>query len=245
MQLLKKSFLARILGNNLQAIILAGGLGTRLASVLEGKPKPMAQIKGRPFLELLLDFLSKEGITKAILALSYKHELIQDYFKKSYKNISLSYSIENSPLGTGGALKQALSQCDKEEIFVCNGDSFFNLDFKKLLAFKREFKNSKICLGLKKMQDFDRYGRVELDEKGFIRAFREKEFCKEGLINAGIYLVDKDLFENFESKEKFSFELFLQDHFLALRARGAIFDGYFIDIGVPQDYEEAKRSLIF
>ena len=87
MQLLKRSFLARILGNNLQAIILAGGLGTRLASVLEGKPKPMAQINGRPFLELLLDFLGKEGITKAILALSYKHELIQDYFKKSYQKV--------------------------------------------------------------------------------------------------------------------------------------------------------------
>lgn len=233
----------------METIILAGGLGTRLQNVVKNMPKPMADINGKPFLDFVLNFLHQQGVKHAVLAVSYKYELIQQYFKNTYKSISLSYSIEETPLGTGGALKQALNLCSEEEIFVCNGDTFFEVNLTKLLQCKHKSQESKLCVALKKMRNFDRYGRVELDEKGFITAFREKEFCKIGLINGGIYLLNNTIFTNFtdeqalNSEKKFSFEDFLQKYFKSLQARACVFDDYFIDIGVPEDYGKARMKF--
>ncbi|EFP6760471.1 NTP transferase domain-containing protein, partial [Campylobacter jejuni] len=204
----------------MQAIILCGGLGTRLKSVIKNIPKPMAPINNKPFLEFIFEYLKKQGIKEVILAVSYKYEVIQEYFKDEFLDIKIKYSIEKEPLGTGGAIKEALKFI-KNEAYVLNGDTIFDIDLKKLIL-----NNSKICLALKQMNDFDRYGTVELDSKNYIKLFKEKEFKKQGLINGGIYFLNKDIFNDFTLQEKFSFEEFLQENYEKLKAKAHIFDNY-------------------
>lgn len=210
--------------------MLCGGLGTRLKSVIKDIPKPMAPIKDKPFLEFIFKYLKEQGIKEVILAVSYKYEVIKEYFKDEFLGIKITYSIEKEPLGTGGAIREAL-EFVKNEAYVLNGDTFFNINLTKL-----KLSGSQICLALKQMQDFDRYGTVELYSENYIKLFKEKEFTKQGLINGGIYLLSKDIFKGFSLQEKFSFEEFLQQNHKNLKARAEIFDDYFIDIGVPEDY---------
>ncbi|MGH2267808.1 D-glycero-D-manno-heptose 1-phosphate guanosyltransferase [Campylobacter taeniopygiae] len=214
----------------MKAIILCGGFGTRLKSVIKDIPKPMAPINNKPFLEFIFTYLKKQKINEIILAVSYKYEIIQEYFKNEFLDIKVRYSIEKEPLGTGGAIKQAL-ELVKEDCLVLNGDTFFDIDLTKMKLDK-----SKICLALKKMNDFDRYGSVELDKMGNIISFKEKQYLKQGFINGGIYLISKDIFQDFHLESKFSFEEFLQENYKNLKARAEIFEDYFIDIGIPEDY---------
>ncbi|EJB5882228.1 nucleotidyltransferase family protein [Campylobacter coli] len=214
----------------MQAIVLAGGLGTRLRSVVQDLPKPMAPINGKPFLAFVVEYLKKQGITEIILSVSYKYELIQEYFKDEFHGMKIRYNIEKELLGTGGAIKDALKFV-KNEAYVLNGDTFFDIDLSKL-----KLNGSKICLALKQMNDFDRYGTVNVDGQGFVISFEEKIFKTQGLINGGIYLLTKDIFNEFDLEKKFSFEEFLQENYKKLKARAKIFDDYFIDIGIPQDY---------
>lgn len=214
----------------MQAIILCGGLGTRLKSIIKDIPKPMAPINDKPFLEFIFEYLKKQGIKEVILAVSYKYEVMQEYFKDEFLGIKIKYSIEKEPLGTGGAIKEALKFI-KNEAYVLNGDTFFDIDLSKL-----KLNRSKICITLKQMQNFDRYGTVNVDDQGIVTSFEEKVFKKQGLINGGIYLLKKDIFDKFDLEKKFSFEEFLQENYIKLKARAEIFDDYFIDIGVPEDY---------
>lgn len=215
----------------MKAIILCGGLGTRLKSVIKDIPKPMAPIDNKPFLEFIFIYLKKQKIDEIILAVSYKYEIIQEYFKDEFLDIKVRYSIEKEPLGTGGAIKQAL-ELAKKDCLVLNGDTFFDINLAKM-----KLNKSKICLALKKMNDFNRYGSVELDEIGNITSFKEKQYLKQGFINGGIYLISKDIFEGFILEKKFSFEEFLQENYKNLKARAEIFEDYFIDIGIPEDYK--------
>ncbi len=225
----------------MQAIVLAGGLGTRLRSVVQDLPKPMAPINGKPFLAFVLEYLKKQGITEIILSVSYKHELIQEYFKDEFYGVKIHYNIEKELLGTGGAIKDALKFV-KNEVYVLNGDTFFDIDLKKLVL-----NSSKICIALKQMQNFDRYGTVNVDEQGIVTSFEEKVFKKQGLINGGIYLLKKDIFDEFSLEKKFSFEEFLQENYKSLKIQTQIFDDYFIDIGIPEDYQKfftySRRGL--
>ncbi|OEW39190.1 nucleotidyltransferase family protein [Campylobacter sp. BCW_6463] len=214
----------------MQAIILCGGLGTRLKSVIKDIPKPMAPINNKPFLEFIFEYLKKQGIKEIILAVSYKYEVIKEYFKDEFLGIKIKYSIEKELLGTGGAIKEALKFI-KNEAYILNGDTIFDIDLKKLIL-----NDSKICIALKQMRNFDRYGTVNVDEQDLVISFEEKVFKKQGLINGGIYLLTKDIFNDFALQEKFSFEEFLQENYKKLKARACIFDDYFIDIGVPEDY---------
>ncbi|EEP3374186.1 NTP transferase domain-containing protein [Campylobacter upsaliensis] len=217
----------------MEAIILCGGLGTRLRAVVKDVPKPMASVGGKPFLEFIFEFLKKQGVKSVVLAVSYKYEVIQEYFKDSFLGIKIRYSIEKEPLGTGGAIKEALKLCEEEQIFVLNGDSIFEIDLKNL-----RLNGAKICLALKKMVDFERYGAVKVSESGEIAEFKEKSFCKEGLINGGIYLLKRDVFENYKLSNRFSFEEFLEQNYKSLKARAELFEDYFIDIGIVSDYEK-------
>ena len=227
----------------MEAIVLAGGLGTRLRSVISEIPKPMAPIGKKPFLEYILKYLSNNGIKKVILSVGYKWDIIKDYFGDKYNDIDLLYSVEEYPLGTGGAIKQAIeTTIDSEKVFIVNGDTFFNIDLNKLIL-KYQKSDTLLSLSLKKMTNFDRYGSVEIDENGFIKGFFEKKYQKEGYINGGIYLVSSDIFNNFELPEKFSFEEFIQKEYKKLNANAEIFDDYFIDIGIPEDYEKAQKEL--
>ncbi|EAH4473887.1 MULTISPECIES: D-glycero-D-manno-heptose 1-phosphate guanosyltransferase [Campylobacter] len=216
----------------MQAIVLAGGLGTRLRSVVQDLPKPMAPINGKPFLAFVLEHLKKQEITEIILSVSYKYELIQEYFKDEFHGMKIHYNIEKELLGTGGAIKDALKLV-KNEVYVVNGDTFFDIDLKKLVL-----NGSKICIALKQMQNFDRYGTVNVDEQGIVTSFEEKVFKKQGLINGGVYLLKKDIFDEFSLEKKFSFEEFLQENYKSLKIQTQIFDDYFIDIGIPEDYKE-------
>ncbi|EAK9927796.1 D-glycero-D-manno-heptose 1-phosphate guanosyltransferase [Campylobacter jejuni] len=214
----------------MQTIILCGGLGTRLRSVINDIPKAMAPIKGKPFLEFIFEYLKKQNIKEIILAVSYKYEVIQEYFKDEFLGIKIKYSIEKEPLGTGGAIKQAL-QFIRDKAYVLNGDTFFDIHLSKL-----KLNQSKICFALKMMQNFDRYGTVNVNEQGFVISFEEKIFKTQGLINGGIYLLTKDIFNEFDLEKKFSFEEFLQENYEKLKARAEICDDHFIDIGVPEGY---------
>ncbi|HEC1765623.1 D-glycero-D-manno-heptose 1-phosphate guanosyltransferase [Campylobacter lari] len=222
----------------MQAIVLAGGLGTRLKSVVQDLPKPMAPINGKPFLAFVLEYLKKQGITEVILSVSYKHELIKEYFKDEFEGMKIRYNIEKELLGTGGAIKDTLKFI-QNQAYILNGDTIFDIDLKKLAL-----NDSKICIALKQKQNFDRYGTVKVDDQGIVTSFEEKVFKKQGLINGGIYLLKKDIFDEFDLEKKFSFEEFLQSNCNALKIQTQIFDDYFIDIGIPQDYKRFNKMLI-
>lgn len=224
----------------MEAIVLAGGLGTRLQSVVSDVPKPMAPVGNKPFLEYILRYLQTNGITRVVLSVGYKWETIKEYFGNSFENIELIYSAEEEPLGTGGAIKKALKQCREKEIYIINGDTFFDV---KLADLKLQ-PNSKLTLSLKPMKNFDRYGCVEVDMQGYVTSFTEKEFRKVGNINGGIYLLRKNIFDGYNLEDKFSFEEFMQVNFNQISIFSLIFDNYFIDIGIPQDYAKAQKDLV-
>lgn len=225
-----------------EAIILAGGFGTRLTSVKD-IPKPMAPINEIPFLQYLLDSLNKFGITKIHLAVGYKYEVIENYFGHQYKNCQLNYVVEDTPLGTGGAIKKALENVISEEVFIINGDTFFQVNFKEMYSFYKST-NSIATLALKPMLNFERYGTVEMNDENRIVKFSEKQYCKQGLINGGVYILKTHLFDELKFPEQFSLE---QDYFEKQYANqqisGYINDSYFIDIGIPSDYEKAQLDL--
>ncbi|HYV95265.1 MAG TPA: HAD-IIIA family hydrolase [Chitinophagales bacterium] len=225
------------------AIILAGGFGTRLQSVVKDIPKPMAPIAGKPFLEYLLHYLSKHGIEKVILSVGYKWETIKNYFGDSYREMKLEYSIEDEPLGTGGAILKAVRSSDEKQFFIFNGDSFFNIDLKEF-DLRHKTKDVRLSLALKRMRNFDRYGVVQTDSSNRIIAFEEKKFYDEGDINGGIYILHRDLFSGMNLPEKFSFEKDVMEKYCKeFFFSGFTFDDYFIDIGIPEDYRRAQIEL--
>ena len=218
----------------MEAIVLAGGFGTRLSTVVSDVPKPMAPINGRPFLEYLLDDLNEKGISRVILAVGYKKEIIKSHFKEKYKNIDIVYSDEDIPLGTGGAIKKALNLAKAKDIFTINGDTFFDINLKEMYQFHKK-NSSKLTLAIKEMEKFDRYGSLVLAKDKIIK-FEEKKYNEKGYINGGIYLINKEIL-NKEEKESFSFEKeILENEISKIEKYGYIAEGYFIDIGIPEDY---------
>ena len=225
------------------AIVLAGGLGTRLKSVVQDIPKPMATVNGRPFLEFVLDYVLKYQVEKVILSIGYRGEVIQDHFGENYKGITLVYSVEEEPLGTGGAIFKAAQLCGDAPFFVLNGDTLFEANLDTLLEAYNSQK-ADMMLALKAMQNFDRYGVVEMDETNRVQAFLEKEYRAKGLINGGVYVLRKSIFDIENYPERFSFEKdLLEKHVAQLQFYGLALDGYFIDIGIPEDYAKAQIEL--
>lgn len=227
-----------------KAIILAGGLGTRLRSVIGDLPKPMADIAGRPFLEYLFDYLIRNDVKKVILSVGYKSAMIINHFGKKYKSIDIEYSMEDEPLGTGGAIKKAVGKLkDSDEFFfVINGDTFFDAPLNKLLEFHYQ-SNGLITIAFKSMTDCTRYGSVLIDSSNRIIGFMEKGNSKNCLINGGIYIINIELFKLLNLPDKFSFEKnLLQDYYDKLPFYGKNFNRYFIDIGVPEDYKRFKNK---
>jgi D-glycero-alpha-D-manno-heptose 1-phosphate guanylyltransferase len=225
-----------------EAVILAGGLGTRLRGVIEDLPKSMAPVAGQPFLTYILENLAKAFFSRIVLATGYKHKMIIDRYGDNYKGIKLEYSVEDEPLGTGGALLKASSFISARCFFVFNGDTFFNAD---IIGFEKFFIENKceMAVALKPMKDFERYGSVSLDGERII-SFSEKKYCSNGLINGGVYIVTSDWLRMVSTSEKFSFEKDIMEKRVAADIiNGYISDEYFIDIGIPEDYEKAKKEL--
>lgn len=225
-----------------EAVILAGGFGTRLRSLVIDKPKPMALIKNIPFLSYLLEQLHKYDYETVILAVGYKYEVIESYFGLSYKNIQLVYSVEKEPLGTGGALYEAAGMIKSDYFLVLNGDTYFEVDFDRM---EERFMESQsgLMVALKPMFNFDRYGAVVTQDEKIV-SFNEKKFCKEGLINGGIYMVIKDWLNERSVGKVFSLEKDILEKVVGKeKITSYISDGYFIDIGVPEDYLRASVEL--
>jgi len=224
------------------AIVLAGGLGTRLRSVIQDIPKPMAPVNGKPFLHYIFQYLKQEQIREVILSVGYKHETIEDFFGNEYLGIKVQYSVEEEPLGTGGGIKQAFGLVDGPA-YVLNGDTFFGVNLHTLSDYYFD-SNSDMVLALKHLQNFDRYGTVQLDAQNRITKFDEKKLVAEGYINGGIYFFDKTLLSRVETGNKFSFEKEILEKYTGeLKFGGKVFNGYFIDIGIPEDYNKAQHDF--
>ena len=222
------------------AIILAGGLGTRLRSVINDLPKPMAIINGKPFLHYVLLYLSKQNVAHAILSVGYKATIIESYFGDKYLNVNLEYSREEEPLGTGGAIKKALDLVT-DYAYILNGDTFFDIDLESLQNFYYNTE-AEIVLALKQMTNFDRYGSVCMEHERIVR-FEEKKATQKGLINGGVYFLHKRLLDKTNAK-KFSFETDILERYVNEESmNGVAFDNYFIDIGIPEDYTKAQGDF--
>jgi D-glycero-alpha-D-manno-heptose 1-phosphate guanylyltransferase len=226
----------------MEAVILAGGMGTRLQSVVSDVPKCMAPVAGKPFLYYLLATLEKAGFDHIILSLGYKHEIIEEWLDTLSFSMRISFVIEKEPLGTGGAVKYVLPQAEEANVFILNGDTFFGVDYTGMLELHQQT-NAMATLALKRMEKFNRYGVVEVDETSHrILRFLEKQDCESGLINGGTYLIKREAPDIFPAKfslEKDFFEAKVSDGILA----GFLSDGYFIDIGIPDDYSRAQKDF--
>ncbi|MBB6041068.1 D-glycero-alpha-D-manno-heptose 1-phosphate guanylyltransferase [Oribacterium sinus] len=250
----------------MQAILLCGGMGTRLRSVVADRPKPMADICGKPFLQYLLEMLRDKGITEVIFALGYMGEMIEEYFQDgSAFGLKIAYSYEEEPLGTGGAIRNALPKILEEDVLVLNADTYFPMDYQGLYHFHQE-NDGDFSLATRAVPDISRYGAVRRDSAGRILAWNEKlgdggqqpgEGSKQpiegnaqqaasaspkslsGEINGGIYVMKKSLIaeipEGKQSLEQDCIPKWLSE---GKRIFGLPFHGYFMDIGIPEDYRQ-------
>jgi D,D-heptose 1,7-bisphosphate phosphatase len=225
----------------MEAIILAGGLGTRLREIVSDLPKPMAPVAGRPFLEILLTSLSCKGFERVVLSLGYMADKVVAHFGSAFAGIELVYEIEHRPLGTGGALCRAMERCNTDHVFVFNGDTYLDLEAAVVEAhWQRD--HVPIIVG-RKVPDTFRYGRLETD-RGRVLGFVNKGVTGPGLINAGCYVLPTTILSDYLHGEPFS----LESDFLTKAVGKQEFNlfktnGHFIDIGVPKDYARAQTEL--
>ena len=226
----------------MQAIVLAGGFGKRLSGVIDDVPKPMAKVDGIPFLEIVAHDLCNKGITSIVMAVGYKKEIIMSYFGYRYRNMDVCYSEEDSPLCTGGAVKKAFRHITDDHAFVINGDTYFDVNLETM---NHEYikRGMPICIAVKEMTDFSRYGEVKVGSNGLALGFEEKKHCRRGYINGGTYILRKNCVINI-SADVFSLE---SDYFPYKAEEGEIYayieHGKFIDIGIPEEYERAQTLL--
>jgi D-glycero-alpha-D-manno-heptose 1-phosphate guanylyltransferase len=226
-----------------EAIILAGGLGTRLRDRVPDIPKCMAPVAGQPFLKYVIRYLLSRGVEKYIFSLGYKNDLIEKFLSEEFPTLDYQCSIEEEPLGTGGAVYLACKRATEENVAVVNGDTLFKIDLASLAEAHVNFK-ADCTLALKPMKDFDRYGMVELNTDLSVKSFKEKQFYASGDINGGIYMLHVEQFLDKELPEKFSFEKdYLEKYYPEKKIYGKICDDYFIDIGIPEDYQRAQKEL--
>ena len=225
----------------MQAIILAGGIGTRLSGLLKGLPKPMVSINGKPFLSILMKKLINEGVSSLILSVGYRNEKIKRYFGNSYKSVPIYYSVEETPLGTGGAIKKSLEYVSDDTILIFNGDSFFDIDINNFFTFHKEH-FCDISIAIKKTKQTDRYGTVVINKRHRITKFKEKAKVKNTYINCGSYVVNRKIFDNIDIKNNFfSFEKDILESNYKFLINGFASNGKFIDIGVPKDLIKAEN----
>ena len=227
----------------MKAIVLCGGLGTRLGLLTKDMPKPLLTVAGRPFIAHVLDGLTQAGITGLVLAAGFQWTKLRDYIGSEWNGIPVQYSVESDALGTGGAIKYALSNLEVHESLIVNGDTLFDIDIPKFLNFAIGT-HALACIALRKVEDCSRYGRVTVDAKGKILSFGEKDQQGAGLINGGIYYLCSSALDSILLKS-FSFETaFLQEKHSSESIFGMAFDDYFIDIGIPADLHRAHTELL-
>ena len=226
------------------AIVLAGGLGTRLREAVSGLPKPMAPVNGRPFLEYLIDYWIEQGVERFVMSVGYLHQHVVNHFGYCYKGVEIEYSVEDSPLGTGGALLLASSKLNSNHPFLLlNGDTFFAVDLGQLIDFSSGIR-ADWCLSIFQSSDQSRYLGLDLSSNGTIRSFNPSAPSDRKFVNGGVYLVHPNSLPQLAQSTKINISL-EQDIFpMALKKGqnfvGLEFTGTFIDIGIPSDYQKAK-----
>ncbi len=227
-----------------EAIILAGGFGTRLRKVVKDVPKPMADINGKPFLHYLIKYYEQKGIEHVILSVGYLHETIEDYFKRQYGQVKISYAVEDEPLGTGGAIIRSLEMTETDLVLTLNGDTMFMVEPDEIFTFHQE-KKADFTMVVRKVDDVSRYGSVLMDETYRITGFSEKNSRSgKGFINGGVYLINKSFLNRFEFPTRFSIEKdFFEKEYTKIKIYGKPCDNYFIDIGIPEDYARAQAAF--
>ncbi len=232
----------------MEAIILAGGLGSRLRAVVPDLPKPMAPIHGRPFLEYLLDYWAGQGVSRFVLSVGYKRDIIEEHFGARYKGTEVNYAVEDQPRGTGGGLLLALKHLRRNGPFlIMNGDTFFEVDLAPMRHYHQE-KRAELTIALREVEANNRYGGVGIDKEGKITTFDNRARTSgRSLINGGVYLAEKSAFAGMalESDVPVSIEDQLYPRMLAegRRLYGFPSSGRFIDIGIPEDYQRAASVL--
>ena len=226
-----------------ECIILAGGMGTRLRSVVDDLPKVMAPVNGKPFLHYILEKATNEKIDHLVLSTGYLHEKIEEFIRSSHAEKNISFANEEEPLGTGGAIAFALQQCSANEVLIVNGDSFFDINYNGFFI-DHQLQHSDFSIAMKPMKNCDRFGTLSVESTGRITAFLEKQTMEEGIINAGIYIINKKNFLAMNWPNKFSMEKdFMEKYIATVPMFGFAYDDYFIDIGIPEDYTKAQTDF--
>ena len=228
----------------MDAIILAGGMGTRLRSLITDVPKPLALVKGRPFLDILLEQLNRSGkIRKVVLAIGYKaDQIVNAYCKDNRYSYNIDFAFEHVPLGTGGGIKNAMSHTTSSNVLIMNGDSFIDFELSELQTLHEEHL-ADISLLVTEVPDVGRYSAVHVDPAtSRIMRISEKGAAEgSGLINAGCYLIERSLINQIPSAQNVSFE----DQILPLllsNAYAQVVKKKFIDIGLPETYMIANSD---
>ncbi|MFH0791002.1 MAG: sugar phosphate nucleotidyltransferase [Candidatus Omnitrophota bacterium] len=230
---------------NLNLLILCGGKGSRLRPVLRGVPKPMADIHGRPFLDILITYAAGYGIKRFILGIGYKRKLIKAYYNNYHKNdIEIGFSEETLPLGTGGAVGNSSHFLQSNPFMVMNGDSFCPLNIPEFISFHKK-KKALVSIALVRTTDTAEYGFINLDSFSRVTAFNEKTGVKKrGFINAGVYLFDKEIFLHLPKRETFSLEYDFFPRLVNERFYGYVTRAKLVDIGTPDRYKKALGDRI-
>jgi D-glycero-alpha-D-manno-heptose 1-phosphate guanylyltransferase len=236
----------------MEAVVLAGGRGTRLRKAVPNLPKSLVPIGQRPFLSYLLDWLRVRGVTEIILALGHRRRAIARYYAQHpLQGVRLRYSVETAPLGTGGALRNLRSMLGGEDFLVLNGDSIFDVDLQQMFSFHRR-RRSETTLALANPPETGRYGSVVLDARHRIKAFLEKQAAPPAesngaggprWVNGGLYIMNKAVFRHMPKRQVVSLEKEVFPRLIGRRFYGFPWKGYFIDIGIPEDYRRARAEL--
>lgn len=230
-----------------EAVILAGGRGSRLGDLTLECPKPLLPVRGYPFLVHLILELSKKGINRVILSVGYKAEKIEEYFRSCELSLpEIDFCRESEPLGTGGAIKKSLGYTRSSHVLVLNGDSYVEFSLNNLVA-KHDSNSALITLCSAKLPNASRYGIIKFDDAKVVYEFLEKQPNVSGWINCGCYLLDREqvagVLSNIDEKE-FSFEReFLEKEVSSKKLFAYLVEGQFLDIGIPSDYELAQSTL--
>jgi len=224
-------------------VILCGGMGTRLKAIVDDKPKPMAEIDKRPFIDILIGHISTFGFQRFILCAGYKAESIQEYYKNKKCRVEILIEKEQELLGTGGAVKNVRPLIGSNPFLVLNGDSFLDMDLCKFIEFHLG-KKALLSIALINAKDTKSYGSIETNSSDRIVKFCEKEEkSQESMINAGIYLFNREIFSLMPSDKKFSLEYDFFPKIVGREFYGYLAKGFFIDIGTPERYMQAKQLL--
>ncbi len=227
-----------------EVVVLAGGYGSRLRTIVSDVPKPMAIVGGRPFVEYILDRFVDQKVSKFILSVGYKADVIERHFGANYRGVDICYVAESSPLGTGGAVRKAFSYCSEDYVYVVNGDTYLDVDCASMERLVMRYGGP--VLAVISVENAARYGVVVLDENGRIKAFKEKISGNEqGVINAGCYLLSRETVLNDFQMSVFSLENDVLPNMIATYpCYASMVDGRFIDIGIPEDYVRSQHILL-